>query len=27
VQWDAPDEANRVVRAFLKSVDSTRSKP
>jgi proline-specific peptidase len=27
VQWDAPDEANRVVRAFLQSVDSTRSKP
>jgi len=26
-QWDAPDEANRVVRAFLQSVDSTRSKP
>ena len=27
VQWDAPDETNRVVGAFLKSVDSTRSKP
>ena len=27
VQWDAPDEANRVVRAFLQSVDSPRSKP
>ena len=27
VQWDAPDETNRVVRTFLQSVDSTRSKP
>jgi len=27
VQGDAPDETNRVVRAFLQSVDSTRSKP
>lgn len=27
VQWDAPDETNRVIRAFLKSVDSTTPKP
>jgi len=27
VQWDAPDETNRVVRAFLQSVDSTKAKP
>ena len=27
VEWDNPDETNRVVRAFLKSVDSTKSKP
>ena len=27
IVWDAPDETNRVVRAFLQSVDSTRSKP
>lgn len=27
VQWDAPDETNRVVAAFLKSVDSTKAKP
>jgi pimeloyl-ACP methyl ester carboxylesterase len=27
VQWDAPDETNRVIRAFLQSVDSTKAKP
>jgi proline-specific peptidase len=27
VQWDAPDETNRIVRGFLKSVDSTTPKP
>ena len=27
VQWDNPDETNRVVRAFLASVDSTKAKP
>jgi proline iminopeptidase len=27
VQWDAPDETNRVVRDFLKSVDSTKTTP
>jgi pimeloyl-ACP methyl ester carboxylesterase len=27
VQWDAPDETNRVVRAFLQSVDSAKAKP
>jgi proline iminopeptidase len=27
VQWDNPNETNRVVRAFLKSVDSTQAKP
>ena len=26
VQWDNPDETNRVVRSFLQSVDSTKSK-
>jgi proline-specific peptidase len=27
VQWDAPEETNRVIREFLKSVDSTKAKP
>ena len=27
VQWDAPDETNRVIRAFLQSVDSAKAKP
>jgi proline iminopeptidase len=27
VQWDNPDETNRVVREFLKSVDSAKAKP
>ena len=27
VQWDAPEETNRVVRAFLQSVDSAKAKP
>jgi len=27
VQWDNPDETNRVVRDFLKSVDSARPNP
>ena len=27
VEWDNPDETNRVVRDFLKSVDSTKPKP
>jgi len=27
VQWDNPDETNRVVRAFLQSADSTKAKP
>ena len=27
VQWDAPDETNRVIRAFLLSADSARAKP
>jgi len=27
VQWDNPDETNRVVRDFLKSVDSGRPNP
>jgi proline iminopeptidase len=27
VEWDAPDETNRVVREFLKSVDSAKTKP
>ena len=27
VQWDAPDETNRIIREFLKSVDSTPPKP
>jgi proline iminopeptidase len=27
VQWDNPDETNRVIRDFLKSVDSTKAKP
>ena len=27
VEWDAPDTTNAVVRAFLKSVDSTKAKP
>ena len=27
VEWDNPDETNRVIRNFLKSVDSTKSKP
>jgi len=27
VQWDNPDEANRVIREFLQSVDSARPKP
>ena len=27
VQWDNPEETNRVVRSFLQSVDSTKAKP
>lgn len=27
VQWDAPDETNRIVREFLRSVDSATAKP
>jgi pimeloyl-ACP methyl ester carboxylesterase len=27
VQWDAPEETNRVIGAFLRSVDSTKAKP
>jgi proline iminopeptidase len=27
VEWDNPDETNRVVREFLKSVDATKAKP
>jgi len=27
VEWDNPDETNRVIRAFLQSVDSTKAKP
>jgi proline iminopeptidase len=27
VEWDNPDETNRVIREFLKSVDSTKAKP
>jgi proline iminopeptidase len=27
VEWDNPDETNRVVRDFLKSVDSTKPRP
>jgi proline iminopeptidase len=27
VQWDNPDETNRVVREFLKSVDSAKTRP
>lgn len=27
VEWDNPEETNRVIRAFLQSVDSTKAKP
>ena len=27
VQWDNPDETNRVLREFLKSVDAAKPKP
>jgi pimeloyl-ACP methyl ester carboxylesterase len=27
VEWDAPDTTNAVIRAFLRSVDSTKAKP
>ena len=27
VPWDAPEETNRVIRAFLQSVDSAKARP